>query len=263
MSGLTEENPVGLSLERGIATLTLQRERQLNALNRELLLALQQHLDTLAHSQELRVVVLRGAGRAFAAGADIAQMKVMTAVEAEEFSKLGQRVFRQLEQLPHPTLALIHGYALGGGMELAMACDIRMAAVGTRFGQPEVTLGVIPGFGGTQRLPRLVGKGNALRWLLSGDLLDAQQALAIGLVTDVVGADELWDRGQELADKLSQLAPQALTRVKQAVDQGSGMALDQGLSLEAALFGLCFATKDQEEGMTAFLAKRKPGFSGK
>ena len=263
MSGLTEESLVGLSLERGIATLTLQRERQLNALNRELLLALQQHLDILAHSQELRVVVLRGAGRAFAAGADIAQMKAMTAVEAEEFSRLGQRVFRQLEQLPHPTLALIHGYALGGGMELAMACDIRMAAVGTRFGQPEVTLGVIPGFGGTQRLPRLVGKGNALRWLLSGDLLDAQQALAIGLVTDVVGADELWDRGQELAYKLSQLAPQALTRVKQAVDQGGGMALDQSLSLEAALFGLCFATKDQEEGMTAFLAKRKPGFSGK
>ncbi|RIV17540.1 crotonase [Alicyclobacillaceae bacterium I2511] len=260
---MADENPVGLSLEQGIAILTLQREKQLNALNRELLLSLSQHLETLAALPELRVVVLQGAGRAFAAGADIGQMQNLSAVEATAFAKLGQQVFRQLELLPQPTLALIQGYALGGGLELAMACDIRMAAEGTRFGQPEVSLGVIPGFGGTQRLPRLVGRGNALRWLLSGELLEAQQALAIGLVTDVVAPAELLDRGRALAEKLAQLAPQALASVKRAVDLGSGAPLEQGLNLEAALFGLCFATVDQQEGMTAFLAKRKPVFSGK
>jgi enoyl-CoA hydratase/carnithine racemase len=251
------------STDGAVANLTLNRPRQLNALNEELLKQLEAHLDALAARPEVRVVLLRGEGKAFAAGADIAAMQSLSPAAAEAFARLGQRVFGKLEQLPQPTIALVHGYALGGGMELAMACDVRIAASGTKFGQPEVTLGIIPGFGGSQRLPRIVGQGRAMWWLLSGEWLDAEEALRIGLVTEVVESDELLAAGERAAARLASLAPQALSWVKRAVYDGAEVPLEQGLALEAALFGLCFGTADQKEGMTAFLEKRKAEFQGR
>jgi enoyl-CoA hydratase len=260
---MSEAKLVELQIADGVATITLRREKQLNALNRALLEQLSEVLDDLAQQTEVRAVLLRGEGRAFAAGADIAEMADMSPVEAEAFARLGQSVFSKLERLPQPTIALVHGFALGGGMELCMACDIRLAAEGTKFGQPEVTLGVIPGFGGSQRLPRIVGQGNALRLLLTGEWIDAHEAHRIGLVSEVTAPDELLAKGQQLAAKLVSLAPKALTWVKRAVYDGAELDQERGLALEASLFALCFATEDQKRGMTAFLQKSKPVFEGK
>lgn len=256
---------VDLTVADQIATLTLKRDKQLNALSQELLTDLGAAMDEVAvrirNDGDVRVLLLQGAGRAFAAGADIAQMKDLNAPLAESFSRLGQRVFTSLERLPIPTIALVHGYALGGGMELALACDIRIAAEGTKFGQPEVTLGVVPGFGGSQRLPRIVGQGNALHLLLTGDSIDASEAHRIGLVTQVVPAQELSAAGLQVANRLLQLGPQALAGVKRAVYEGAELTLEAGLAFEAARFGMCFATEEQKEGMTAFVERRKPSFA--
>jgi enoyl-CoA hydratase/carnithine racemase len=256
---------VELSIAHQIATLTLKREKQLNALNRELLTELDGAIGEVAlrirDNGDVRVLLLQGAGRAFAAGADIAQMKDLSAPLAETFAGLGQQVFSSLERLPVPTIALVHGYALGGGMELAMACDIRIAADGTKFGQPEVTLGVIPGFGGSQRLPRIVGQGNALHLLLTGDSIDAAEAHRIGLVTQVVPQEDLSAVGLNLANRLLQLGPHALAGVKRAVYEGAELPLGAGLAFEAARFGMCFASEEQREGMSAFVERRKPTFA--
>ncbi|QSO47622.1 enoyl-CoA hydratase/isomerase family protein [Alicyclobacillus mengziensis] len=255
---------VDLTVADRIATLTLKREKQLNALSQELLTDLDAAIGEVSwrirNDGDVRVLLLQGAGRAFAAGADIAQMKDLSAPLAESFSQLGQRVFTSLERLPIPTIALVHGYALGGGMELAMACDMRIAAEGTKFGQPEVTLGVVPGFGGSQRLPKIVGQGNALHLLLTGDSIDANEAHRIGLVTQVVPAQELSAAGLQVANRLLQLGPQALAGVKRAVYEGAELTLDAGLAFEAARFGMCFATEEQQEGMAAFVERRKPSF---
>jgi enoyl-CoA hydratase/carnithine racemase len=260
---MTADRLVNLTVDGHIATLTLLREKQLNALNEQLLRDLDAQLDTIAANSDIKVVLLHGQGRAFAAGADIAQMQPFTAAEAQRFSRLGQAVFSKMEHLHPPIIGLIHGYALGGGLELAMACDIRMAAEGTKFGQPEVTLGVIPGFGGSQRLPRLVGQGVALKLLLTGDLVDAQEAHRIGLITDVVPADELLAKGRELAGKFTEMAPMALSWMKSAVYEGAELDIDKGLAFEASLFGMSFSTGDQKEGMRAFLERRKASFEGK
>jgi enoyl-CoA hydratase/carnithine racemase len=245
-----------------IAILTLNRPKQLNALNQAVLEELDGHLTDLENDREVRAIILRGEGRAFAAGADIAQMKELTAAEAEQFARVGQKAFSHLEQMSVPTIALIHGFSLGGGLELALACDIRIAAEGTKFGQPEVTLAVIPGFGGSQRLPRIIGQGRALELLLTGELINEQKALDMGLVTHVVPQEELLQMGLEMAAKLSRLAPKALSWVKRAVYDGTELDLSKGLAFESSLFGLCFSTKDQTEGMSAFLEKRKPNFTG-
>jgi enoyl-CoA hydratase/carnithine racemase len=260
---MAEDRYVELHVDGQIGTITLRREKQLNALNQTVLAQLNQVLDELAGQSEVRAVLLRGEGRAFAAGADIAEMASLSPVAAGQFARLGQAVFSKLEKLPQPTIALVHGYALGGGMELAMACDIRIAAEGTKFGQPEVTLGVIPGFGGSQRLPRIVGQGNALKLLLTGGTIDAVEAYRIGLVREVVPIEELAARGRALAEQLSGLAPKALAWVKQAVYEGAELDQDKGLAYEASLFAMCFSTNDQKQGMEAFLAKRKPAFEGK
>lgn len=257
------ETLVELQIDGKIASIVLRREKQLNALNQALLAQLSQVLDDVAQNEEVRVVILRGEGRAFAAGADISEMAGMSVIEADAFARLGQAVLNQLETLTKPTIALVHGFALGGGMEMAMACDIRLTAEGTKFGQPEVTLGVIPGFGGSQRLPRIVGQGNALRLLLAGDLIDAEEAHRIGLVSEVAPQEELLAKGQKLAEKLAGLAPKALQFVKRAVYEGAELDQERGLSFEASLFALCFATQDQKHGMSAFLAKSKPSFEGK
>lgn len=257
------EELMTLQVEAGVATITLRRPKQLNALNRAVLTQLSSLLDKVVANNDVRALILCGEGKAFAAGADIKEMQSLSATEAETFARLGQHVFSKLEQLAIPTVALIQGYALGGGLELAMACDIRVAAEGTKFGQPEVSLGVIPGFGGSQRLPRIIGQGRALNLLLTGDLIDAVVALHMGLITQVTNADELLSTGRSLAEKLAGLPPLALARVKQAVYGGAEVDLPTGLGLEASLFGLSFATEDQTEGMAAFVEKRKATFQGK
>lgn len=260
---MSDERMMTLDVESGVATVTLRRPKQLNALNRAVLTELGKVLDDVAGNSEVRALILCGEGKAFAAGADIKEMQVLSPTEAEAFAKLGQSVFGKLESLSIPTIALVHGYALGGGMELTMACDIRIAAEGTRFGQPEVTLGVIPGFGGSQRLPRIVGQGRALHLLLTGDMIDAVEALRIGLVTQVVAAEALHEVGITMAQKLANLPPLALARVKGAVYNGAEVDLPTGLAMEASVFGLSFATEDQSEGMSAFVEKRKASFQGK
>lgn len=267
MENTETQRLVSLSIENRVATVTLQREKQLNALSQDLLADLNTVIGEIEQrleiQQDIRVVLLQGAGRAFAAGADIAQMKDLSAPLAETFALLGQKVFSRLEKLPVPTIALVHGYALGGGMELAMACDIRIAAEGTKFGQPEVTLGVIPGFGGSQRLVRIVGQGNALHLLLTGDSIDAAEAYRIGLVTQVTPADALYEAGLKIAERLIAMGPQALAGVKRAVYEGAELTLDAGLAFEASRFGMCFASEEQKEGMTAFVERRKPDFADK
>ncbi|MCL6636561.1 MAG: enoyl-CoA hydratase/isomerase family protein [Alicyclobacillus sp.] len=258
-----EETRVVVQHEGPVAVLTLNREQQLNALDEALLSELSGHLRALADDPGVRAVVLCGRGRAFAAGADIAAMQPLGPAAAERFARLGQAVFQQIERLPKPVIALIHGYALGGGLELALACDLRIAAHGAQLGQPEIRLGILPGFGGTQRLPRLVGRGRALQLLLTGERITADAALEMGLVNEVVAPDALYTTGLARARQLAELPPLALAWLKRAVYEGTELDLARGLSLEAALFGLCFATHDQKEGMAAFLAKRPPVFEGK
>lgn len=252
-----------LTFEGRVGIITLNRDKQLNALNQELLYDLAEILSEVEQNADVRVVLLRGAGRAFAAGADIAQMQSYSAAEAEHFSRLGQQVFTRFESIPQPTIALVHGYALGGGLELAMACDIRIASAGSKFGQPEVTLGVVPGFGGSQRLPRLVGQGNALYLLLTGEMVDAAEAHRMGLVSKVVPDDELMQAGMQIAERMQTLGPYALAGVKRVVYEGAQLDLQSGLAMEAARFGLSFSTEEQTEGMAAFLERRKPDFEGK
>lgn len=244
-----------------MAWITLNRPNARNAINRSMLSELGACLAMLMGRSDVRVAIVRGEGKAFAAGADIAEMKELSPLEAEAFARLGQRVFTALERLPVPTIALIHGYALGGGLELAMACDIRIAEESAMLGQPEVTLGIVPGFGGSVRLPRLIGQGRALELLLTGDKISADTALSYGLVTHVAQAGRLNETGMQIANRLKALPKTALASVKRSVYDGSELEVGAAQSLEATLFGLAFSTPDQTEGMAAFLEKRAPDFS--
>jgi enoyl-CoA hydratase len=250
--------------ESGIALITLNRPKALNALNRQLLLELKSVLAEVESDPTVHAVILTGAGeKAFAAGADIAEMQAMSPHEARAFARLGQEVMTKLERLRQPTIAAVNGFALGGGCELAMACDLRLASEKAKFGQPEVNLGVIAGFGGTQRLSRLVGAGIAKELLMTGDLISADRAAAIGLVNHICLAEELLSKAKEIAGKIAGKAPLAVQLSKQAVNEGANMDIDRALSHEAELFALCFATEDQKEGMRAFLEKRPARFEGK
>ena len=247
----------------GIAVITMNRPKALNALNQETLDELNQVADMLAKDSSVQVVILTGSGdKAFVAGADIAQMQSMSAMEGRNFGKLGQAVFNKLENLPQPVIAAVNGFALGGGCELAMACDIRIASEKAKFGQPEVTLGITPGFAGTQRLPRLVGKGRAKQLLYTGDVIDAQEAYRIGLVNVVAPAEELMATAKVMAQKIQSRAAVAVQLCKAAVNEGLDTDLETGTAYEAEVFGLCFATADQKEGMAAFTEKRKAQFTG-
>ncbi len=247
----------------GIALITMNRPKALNALNRETLDELNQLVDRLAKDSTVQVVILTGSGdKAFVAGADISQMQSMSALEGRNFGKLGQAVFNKLENLPQPVIAAINGFALGGGCELAMACDIRIASEKAKFGQPEVTLGITPGFAGTQRLPRLVGKGRAKQLLYTDDVIDAAEAYRIGLVNVVVSAEELMTTAKAMAQKIQSRAAVAVQLCKAAVNEGLDTDLETGTAYEAEVFGLCFATADQKEGMAAFTEKRKAQFTG-
>jgi len=212
----------------------------------------------------VRGVILTGAGdKAFIAGADISELAQVTAVEAEKSSSYGQAVLNLIENLGKPVIAAVNGFALGGGCETAMACTIRVASEHAKFGQPEVTLGLIPGGGGTQRLPRLIGKGRALQIILSGEMISAQEAFRIGLVNEVVPAAELTTRAEAILKRIFSNAPVAVKYSLEAVNKGMETSQAEGLSLEASLFGLCAGTEDKKEGTSAFLEKRKPQFQGR
>ncbi|UNK56780.1 enoyl-CoA hydratase-related protein [Pseudoxanthomonas daejeonensis] len=245
----------------GVRTLTVDRPDKLNALNRQTLQALDDAFASAANDPQVRAVVLTGSGaKAFVAGADIAEMNALTAIEGREFSLLGQRLMRRIERLPKPVVAMVNGYALGGGLELAMACHLRIAADSARLGQPEVNLGLIPGFGGTQRLLRLAGRAAALELCLTGAPVDAARALQLGLVNRVVPAADLEAETMKLAAQLAAAAPLALRGVLDAIVLGGECGLEEGLQFESAQFALLFASEDMREGTTAFLDKRKPQF---
>jgi len=249
--------------QSGVYLLTVNRPRALNALNTATLAELTQAAAIVAADPAARVLLLTGAGeKAFVAGADIGEMESLTAAQAQAFSEAGMRVMHALEALPVPVIALVQGYALGGGCELAMACDWIVAADSAVFGQPEVNLGIPPGFGGTQRLARLVGSARALELVTTARQVRAGEALAIGLVTEVVPAAELRGRGLELARMIAAKAPVAVRLAKQVVRRGLDTDLGTACALETAAFALAFASADQSEGMRAFLEKRSPKFSG-
>lgn len=247
-----------------VAVLTLNRPKALNALNQPLLARLAERLTEVGGDATIRVVILTGAGeKAFVAGADIAEMVAHDARLAEHLASQGQHILNHIATLGKPVLAAVNGFALGGGCELALACDFLIASSKARFGLPEVTLGVIPGFGGTQRLARLIGRHNALRWILTGDVHSAEEALRLGLVTQVVEPEQLLPTALDVAQRLATRGPLALAAAKRVVDAGWDLPLADGLRKEARAFGRLFATADQKEGMTAFLQKRPATFSGK
>lgn len=247
----------------GVAMVTVNRPQALNALNVQVLEELESLFGQLADDPAVICVILTGAGtKAFVAGADISAMQALDALQGRNFAQLGHRVFNAIENLPKPVIAAVNGFALGGGCELSMACDLRIASDNARFGQPEVNLGVIPGFGGTQRLPRLVGKGRAKQLIFTGDMIDADEAFRIGLVNQVTTAQELLPVARKIAGKIAGKGQVAVRLAKQAVNDGLEMDLDRAGAYEADLFSLCFATQDQKEGMAAFLEKRPAKFTG-
>ena len=245
-----------------IATITVSRPDKLNALNDAIIAELGRAIEDARARPDVGAVLLTGAGRAFVAGADIGELVEQTPAEARRRALAGQAVFRRFETSPKPTLAAVNGFALGGGCELAMACHVRLASEAAKFGQPEVKLGITPGYGGTQRLPRLVGRGRALQLLLTGELIDAQEALRIGLANAVVSAAELLPTARRLLQAMLAQGPTAVALCIDAVNRGEEMPLEDALALEASYFGLCAATAEMREGMSAFLEKRAPKFSG-
>ncbi|MBN6148952.1 enoyl-CoA hydratase/isomerase family protein [Xanthomonas sp. AmX2] len=253
--------PVLIAHQDALRIVTVNRPDKLNALNRQTLIALDAAFAEAEADPAVRVVVLTGAGdKAFVAGADIAEMNELTPVQGRDFSQLGQRLMRRIERMPKPVLAMVNGFALGGGLELAMACHLRVAADGARLGQPEVNLGLIPGFGGTQRLARLAGRAAALELCLLGAPIDAARALQLGVVNRVVPAAELRATTLQIAGQLAASAPLAVRGILDAIQVGGECAIDQGLDYETTQFGLLFASEDMREGTRAFLERRKPVF---
>lgn len=247
-----------LEKKGNVAIATIDRPKALNALNSEVLKDLNTLVDEVNADEEIRVLILTGSGeKAFVAGADIGEMSSLSKTEGEAFGKKGNDAFRKLETLPIPTIAAVNGYALGGGCELAMACDIRICADTAVFGQPETGLGITPGFGGTQRLARLVGPGMAKQLIYSARNIKADEALRIGLVNAVYPAEELMPAAEKLAETIAKNAPIAVRACKQAINEGLELPMDEAIVLEEKLFGSCFETEDQKEGMGAFLEKRK------
>ncbi len=258
------EAPVSISTRDGVRTITVQRPEKLNALNRQTLEALDAAFAEAAAAGDVRVVILTGAGaKAFVAGADIAEMNGLSAVQGRDFSLLGQRLMRRIERMPRPVIAMVNGFALGGGLELAMACHLRIAADSAKLGQPEINLGLIPGFGGSQRLLRLCGRAATLELCLLGAPINAARALELGIVNEVVPADALDNRVQDVARQLARSAPLALRGLLDAVHVGGECSLEAGLEYESAQFGLLFATEDMREGTSAFLQRRPPAFQNR
>jgi enoyl-CoA hydratase len=248
----------------GVRTIRVNRPDKLNALNAATLDALDAAFAAAAQDAAVRVVVLTGAGpKAFVAGADIAEMHALTPVQGRDFSLRGTRMMRRIEKLPKPVIAMVNGFALGGGLELAMSCHLRIAADTAKVGQPEINLGLIPGFGGSQRLLRLCGRAATLELCLTGAPVTAERALQLGIVNRIVPAAELEAETMKLAAQLAAAAPLALRGMLDCVNTGGECGIEEGLEYESAQFGLMFATEDMREGTSAFLGKRKPAFSGK
>ncbi len=247
-----------------LAIVTVNRPKVLNALNAATLADLDAAFTALGNDESVRAVLLTGAGdKAFVAGADISELAPMSDMEAQSHSEAGQAIFRRIEQRGKPGIACINGFALGGGCELAMACTLRIASLDAKLGQPEVKLGLIPGYGGSQRLPRLVGRGAALKILLTGAIINAEEAYRIGLVDELAKSDELMQQAEKLALAIAANAPLAVSEVISAVDEGLELRLDSAMAREAEGFGRMFATQDKIEGTTAFLEKRKPVWHGR
>jgi enoyl-CoA hydratase len=244
-----------------VATITVNRPRAMNSLSFDTLREMEEAFASLEKNTDIKVIILTGAGqKAFVAGGDISAMENMPPMDARDFALLAQNLLNRIERCRKPVIAAINGYALGGGCELAMSCDLRIASETARFGQPEVNLGIIPGWAGTQRLPRLIGKGRALELLFTGDMIDAGEAHRIGLVNRVVPADQLLEEARKLAEKIASKGQVAIGLIKDAVNNGLEMDSARAIGYEAELFGLCFSTEDQKEGMNAFLNKRKAEF---
>lgn len=258
------EAPVSIHTQGAIRTITVQRPEKLNALNRQTLETLDAAFADAALADDVRVVILTGAGpKAFVAGADIAEMNGLTPVQGRDFSLVGQQLMRRIERLNKPVIAMVNGFALGGGMELAMACHLRIAADSAKVGQPEINLGLVPGFGGTQRLLRLAGRAAALELCLLGAPIDAARAQQLGLLNRVVPAAELETETLKIATQLANAAPLALRGILDAINVGGECNITEGLEYESAQFGLVFSTEDMREGTSAFLERRKPEFKNR
>ena len=247
----------------GVLTITMNRPKALNALNRDTLSELADAFTKIAADDAVKAVIITGEGRAFVAGADISQMKDLSVLEGRDMTRQGQGVMNQIEALEKPVIAAVNGYALGGGCELAMACDIRIASSKAVFGQPEVNLGIIPGFGGTQRLPRIIGKGNAKYYCMTAENIRADEALRLGLVSKVVEPEELLAEANRIAELILSKAPIAIKAVKLAINNGMDTDQDTGIAYEAEVYTTSFASQDRIEGMTAFVEKRPAKFEGK
>ncbi len=247
-----------------IAYLTINRPQKLNALNSQTMEEVRDAFERALADEGVGGVILTGAGeKAFVAGADIGELAEQDAVGAKEFALVTQEILHKIETFPKPVIAAVNGYALGGGCELAMACHIRIASERAKFGQPEVNLGIIPGNGGTQRLPRLVGRGRAIELVLTGRMVDAEEAVRIGLVNQVVPPERLLPSCEEMLNTIFEKGPVAVRLALEAIHHGLNMSLEDGMQLEANLFGMCFSTEDMREGTSAFLEKRKPSFKGR
>jgi len=258
---MSDYKNVLVATKDGITTVTINRPQALNALDSAVLAELDDVFAKLAVDKATKAVIVTGAGeKAFVAGADLAAMSKMNSLEAREFSVLGHKVFNAIENLPKVVIAAVNGFALGGGCELAMACDIRIASETAKFGQPEVTYGIIPGFAGTQRLSRLVGKGIAKQYIYTGAMFGADEAYRIGLVNVVTKPEELIPTAEAMLGKIMKKSPLAVASAKDVINKGLEMTQDLAMDYEAQAFGVCFSTDDQKEGMGAFLEKRKPNF---
>lgn len=252
------------NVEEEIATITFNRPKVLNAMNFEVMTELLDAATVCENDDQIKSVILTGAGdKAFVAGADISQMQDSSTLEIQKMMELGHRTLRLIETMPKPSIAAVNGFALGGGTEISLACDVRFASEKAVFGQPEILIGIIPGWGGTQRLPRLVGMGIAKELILGGGQIGAQRAYEIGLVNKVCPPENLLEEAKKFALKLAKLPPFALKMAKNAMNYGYDLSLDNANKLEISCIAQCFSTQDQKEGMKAFLEKRKPTFKGK
>jgi enoyl-CoA hydratase len=253
-----------LEVKDGLAILTVNRPDKLNALNNEVMKEIKAAFEHIRDNDEIKAVIVTGAGeKAFVAGADITEIHTLDESSGAYFAQVGHDIFTLIEKLPKPVIAAVNGFALGGGCELAMSCHIRLASENARFGQPEVSLGITPGYGGTQRLPRLVGKGRALEMVMTGNMVSADRAHSIGLVNHVYASDELMAKAEEMARAIMSKGPAAVAMCIRLVNEGLDLPLDDAKAHEAKLFGEICATGDMKEGTKAFMEKRKPNFTGK
>lgn len=253
-----------LKLQDNIATVTINRPDKLNALNKETVLELRSVFKELRSNDNIYVVILTGSGeKAFVAGADIRELNELEVITAKKFAERGQEVFNYIENMNKPVIAAVNGFALGGGCELALACHIRLAGENAKFGQPEVNLGIIPGYGGTQRLTRLINSGRAMEYILTGDMIDANEALRLGVVSRIFPQDQLMNKALEMAQKIASKGQQAIRFAIKAINSVNQNSAKEGQNYEASLFALCCGTEDFKEGTLAFIEKRKPQFKNK